>query len=321
MDPESARIVEVFPRDGLQALGRDEIARLPTDAKAAVIEDLARCGVPEIEVTGFAHPDRVPATADAERLLARLGQRPGVTYRALVPNRRGLDRALSAGVAKTAFFLVCSETYQAKNVGMTVHENLRVIAELKPVADAAGVKSCVSVGTAFICPYEGPIAPQRVIEIVEVLYDMGFREIGIADSIGMAGPRAVRDLCAQLRARHPDVEHGLHLHDRHGLGLANVLAALGAGVTRFESSMLGIGAGIAMPVPQRTMGNIATETAVLMLEELGIHTGIDLQALCEISRRLAKELAITDMPPVVENGTFQELLGASKERRRHVQTP
>ncbi|MHB8589600.1 MAG: hydroxymethylglutaryl-CoA lyase [Candidatus Dormibacteraceae bacterium] len=305
------RLVEVFPRDGLQALEPEEYGRLSTESKVNLVSDLIDCGMPEIEMTGFGHPRVIPAVADAEEVTRRLSGRRDVVLRALAPNLRGLTRAIGAGLRKAVFFVVTSETYQAKNVHMTVAENVALIAEMKKVAVDSGLEYCVSVGTAFLCPYDGPTDPKKVFGLVEQFAEFGFSEISLADSIGMAGPREVYQLCADLRQRWPDIQFGLHLHNRNGLALANVLAGLEAGIRRFETAVLGIGAGVVMPVDKRTMGNVATEEVVNLMDMLGVPTGVDLNRLRSVARQLADTLQIKPTSPTLTLGTVADLLAST----------
>lgn len=308
------RLVEVFPRDGLQALERDEYERLTTSLKVKLVTDLIAAGIPEIEMTGFGHPKVIPAVADADDVTRQLGIHRDVVLRALIPNMRGLDRAISAGLRKAVFFVVTSETYQAKNVHMTVAENVRIISDMQKVAIDANLESCVSVGTAFLCPYEGPTDPAKVFGLVEQFVDFGFTEIGLADSIGMAGPREVFQLCTDLRDRWPGIRFGLHLHNRNGLALANTLAGLDAGIRRFETAVLGIGAGVVMPVDKRTMGNVATEEVVNLMNLLGVHTGVDLEKVRNIARELAESLHIKPTSPTLTLGTVEDMLATTAIR-------
>jgi hydroxymethylglutaryl-CoA lyase len=269
-------LVEVFPRDGLQALLPEEWQRLDTSFKVKLCERLAACGVPEIEATSFAHPRRLPQLADADEVTRRLSRSLGPRARALVPNQRGLERAFDADVRKVALFLVTSETYQNKNVGMDVRTTLNVIGKMKKELDVRGIPSCAALGTVFVCPYEGRMPEPRVREIVEQLVEFGFGEICLADTAGTADPRHVNELSEELvEARWDGVELALHLHDRDGLGLLNVVAGLEAGIRRFETSLLGIGAGLVVPGDPRGMGNVSTIAVLDLFRQLDLVTGID----------------------------------------------
>jgi hydroxymethylglutaryl-CoA lyase len=294
------KIVEVFPRDGLQALTPAECELLVTEEKVKICHQLADAGVPEIEVTSFAHPDVLPQFADAATVISQLRPRAGVTYRALVPNLKGLRRALASGVQKVCFVIVSSETYQQKNVHMDVETGLREIERMKPIAGEQGVQSCAVIGTAFVCPYEGLIPQERVLSLLNRLRNMGFREIILADTAGMADPRHVYDLCSRVADEWSDVTLGLHLHDRHGLAMANIVASLCAGVYRYETSLLGIGAGMVVPAAKRSMGNVATEQVIYLLGLLDLSTGIDFGAIGTLAKGMARLLGIESLNPVLD---------------------
>ena len=278
-------LIEVFPRDGFQALREDEWRRLDTAFKIELCERLAACGIEEIEAASFAHPQRLPQLADAAEVIGALNKL-GSRARALVPNMRGLERALEAEAQKAAFFLVASETYQLKNVGMDVAAALREIAEMKRVADLHDIDSCVALGTVFVCPYEGRVSEARVRPLVAQLAELGFSQITLADTTGTADSRHVDELCTELveQWRPAGVSFGLHLHDAHGLGLVNVVAGLKAGVTRFETSLLGIGAGLVVPGDPRSMGNVRTAAVLDLLQRLDLRTAIDSQRLQDVAR-------------------------------------
>lgn len=286
------RLVEVFPRDGLQALNPKEYERLATNDKIALCRRLSECGIPEIEVTNFAHPARIPQTSDAEHVVVGLGSSSTTVFRTLVPNMRGLERAIAARAQKVSFFIVCSETYQKKNVGMDIETNLQEIQKMKTFADNAELEACVGIGTAFVCPYEGRIQEDRVIRLVERFFDMGFKEIGVADSAGLASPRHVYHLCRRTVEAWPEVRFGLHLHDRHGLAMVNVIAGLEAGIRRYETSLMGVGAGIAMPNNERAMGNTATEHVLYLMDSLNLDTGVDRSKVVKLARETAAHLEL-----------------------------
>ncbi|MBX5492352.1 MAG: hydroxymethylglutaryl-CoA lyase [Chloroflexi bacterium] len=286
--PSRVQVTEVGPRDGLQS----EPAFIPTERKVALIEALAAAGVPRIEATSFVHPRAVPQMADAEAVLASIRRRPGTRYTALVPNARGAERALAARADELNVVVSSTEAMSQANVRMSVAESIAACAAVVRLAEAAHVPVACAVTTCFGCPYEGPVAPQRVLDVVARLVDAGVAEITLADTIGVANPRQVEQLVQAVQARWPQLPLGLHFHDTRGLGLANVLAGLQNGVTRYDASVAGVGA---CPFAPGATGNITTEDLVYLLHELDITTGIDLAALLDAAR-LMREVVGHEVP-------------------------
>jgi hydroxymethylglutaryl-CoA lyase len=278
---KTVRIREVGPRDGFQ----NEPETIATDEKVELIDALARTGLRRIEVTSFVRADVIPQLADAAQVLDRVDVPDGVAVSVLVPNARGLDSALEhrAEIDEVNVFLSASETHNRKNVNRSVAESLEALELVLGRAREAGLRCEGVISTSFGCPYEGHVAPQRVLEIASRLRDAGAQEIGFGDTTGMANPRQVREFFALAQASlGADVELTAHFHNTRGQGLANVLAALEAGVESFESSFGELGG---CPVPAGATGNIATEDLVSMLHEMGVETGIDLPALLACARR------------------------------------
>jgi hydroxymethylglutaryl-CoA lyase len=299
--PDAVSIREVGPRDGFQ----NEPEVIPTERKIELIDALARTGLRRLEATSFVRPDVIPQLADAAEVLARIDVPAGVSVSVLIPNERGLDAALElregarrstgarahgspAGGERPAFdeinvFMSASETHNRKNVNRSIAESLAGLEVVLARARAAGLRCEGVISTSFGCPYEGHVPPERVLEIAGRLRDAGAREIGFGDTTGMANPRQVREFFVAAReALGEEVELTAHFHNTRGQGLANVLAALEAGVDSFESSFGELGG---CPVPAGATGNIATEDLVSMLHEMGIATGIDLDALLACARR------------------------------------
>ncbi|MCW3067476.1 MAG: pyruvate carboxyltransferase [Solirubrobacterales bacterium] len=294
--PRAVRIREVGPRDGFQ----NEPDVIPTGRKVELIDALARTGLRRLEVTSFVRPDVIPQLADAAEVLARIDVPADVGVSVLVPNERGLDAALrllegqaDTGAGRPAFdevnvFLSASETHNRKNVNRSVAESLAGLEVVLGRAREAGLRCEGVISTSFGCPYEGRVAPERVLEIAASLRDAGAQEIGFGDTTGMANPRQVREFFATAGAAlGAGLELTAHFHNTRGQGLANVLAALEAGVESFESSFGELGG---CPVPPGATGNIATEDLVSMLEQMGIDTGIDLDALLACARRVQEIL-------------------------------
>ena len=279
-------LIDVFARDGLQTVLHEPGLRVPTtEEKVAIIERLDAAGVPEIEIAGFVHPRVIPSLADAEAVASAVLARPHrAVYRALVPNFRGAERAMSVGVKKLSCLIVASETYQQLNSNMSVEQNLREIEKIAEVAGGAGFEVTVGMGTSFICPYDGVLSEDYILRLIGRFVDAGITEVSLADSVGMAWPTLVRDRVRAIGQRWPHLRLGLHLHTLAGLALANIFAAYEAGVTTFEGSVGGIGGGIAMPVHTTNMGNVATEDLVYLFESCGVPTGIDADALAAIGR-------------------------------------
>jgi hydroxymethylglutaryl-CoA lyase len=277
--PESVRIREVGPRDGFQ----NEPETIPTADKVRLIDMLASNGVRRLEVTAFVRPDVIPQLADAEDVLASISRPEGVAYSILIPNERGLERALAHRdrFDEVNLFLSASETHNRKNVNRSIAESLEGIGTAVARARAEDVRCEGVISTSFGCPYEGEVPSERVFEIAERLASFGCEEIGFGDTTGMANPRQVGEFFAAARARLTGVELTAHFHNTRGQGLANVLAALEQGIDSYESSFGELGG---CPVPPGSTGNISTEDLVSMLEEMGVSTGIDLAKLIEASR-------------------------------------
>jgi hydroxymethylglutaryl-CoA lyase len=277
--PERARIREVGPRDGFQ----NEPEVIPTAEKVRLIGMLAASGLRRLEVTSFVRPDVVPQLADAEQVLDAIERENDVAYSVLIPNERGLERALAHRdrFDEASLFLSASETHNRNNVNRSIAESLEGLERTIARARAEGLRCEAVISVSFGCPYEGEVTPERVFGIAERLVAAGCEEIGFGDTTGMANPRQVGEFFPLARERLPGVELTAHFHNTRGQGLANVLAALEQGVESFESAFGELGG---CPVPPGSTGNVSTEDLVSMLHEMGIETGIDLEALIEASR-------------------------------------
>ena len=280
--PARVEICEVGPRDGLQ----HERVIVPTADKIRLIEALAEAGIRRMEATSFVAPKWIPNLADAGEVLAGVRRTQGVSYAALVPNCKGLERALAGEVDAAVMFLSASETHSRKNINKSLAEALGAYPEVAAGAKAAGLRLKGAISTCFGCPYEGDVDPGVVVRIATALMDMGVDEVGISDTTGMANPLQVHCLVSQVAERIPVGKLSLHFHDTRGTALANVLAGLLAGVSVFDASIGGLGG---CPYAKGATGNVATEDLVHMLHEMGIETGVDLPKLIECAR-LAQDL-------------------------------
>ena len=283
--PSSVRIREVGPRDGFQ----NEPEIIPTAEKVELIDGLARTGLRRLEVTSFVRADRIPQLADAGEVLEAIDVPDGVAVSVLVPNERGLDGALEhrSKIDEINVFLSASETHNRKNVNRSIDESLDGLERVLGRAREAGLRCEAVISTSFGCPYEGHVPPERVLAIAARLREAGAQEVGFGDTTGMANPLQVRGFFADAKASLGEVELTAHFHNTRGQGLANVLAALEAGVESFESSFGELGG---CPVPAGATGNIATEDLVSMLHEMGVETGVELPALLACARRVQEIL-------------------------------
>ena len=284
MSAVDVRIYEVGPRDGLQA----EATSVPTDAKLRFIELLADAGLREIEATSFVSPRAIPQLADADELMARLPRRPGLRYPVLVPNQRGLERAIEARVDAVCLFTAATESYARHNINMSVDESLAAFAPVVGAARERGWWVRAYVSTAFGCPYEGEVDERAVVSLGERLLALGVDELAISDTVGVAAPTDVQRVLGALAAAGigPDVL-ALHLHDTRGTALANVMAGLEAGVRTFDASTGGTGGS---PYAPGSAGNLATEDLVYLLDRQGLRHGVDLGAVLDAARFISDAL-------------------------------
>jgi isopropylmalate/homocitrate/citramalate synthase len=282
--PARATVVEVGPRDGLQ----NEAAIVPTAAKVRFIEMLAAAGLTVVEATSFVHPAAVPQLADADQVLPAIARRLGVRYPVLVPNMRGMERAVAAGADAVAVFTAASEAFAQANIRMTIAESLEAFAPVLATARAAGMWTRGYVSTAFGCPYQGEVDPAAVADVAVALAELGCDQISVGDTIGVAEPDAVGRVLSPLLERLPAERLALHLHDTRGRAIDNAEAGLQLGITTFDASASGLGG---CPFAPGAPGNLATETLVSWLHGLGIETGVDEPALLEASAYIRSQLA------------------------------
>jgi hydroxymethylglutaryl-CoA lyase len=284
MTRPEVRIYEVGPRDGLQA----EATVVSTDAKVAFVGMLADAGLREIETTSLVSPKAIPQMADADELLARLERRPGVRYPVLVPNARGLERAIAAEVDAICLITAATDSYVRHNIGMSIDESLAAFEPIAAEARRRGWWIRAYVSTAFGCPYEGEVREQAVASVAERLLRLGVDELSISDTLGVAAPVDVGRVLGALNAAGIGTEViALHLHDTRGTSLANVMAAMELGVRGFDSSAGGTGGS---PFAPGAAGNLATEDLVYLFDREGVRTGVNLDGVLAAARFIASQL-------------------------------
>jgi len=280
---ESVKVVEVGPRDGLQ----NEKVTIPTQAKVDYITALSDSGLRVIEAGAFVSPKWVPQMADSAQVYRDIPKDPGVEYPVLVPNAKGLERAIEAGVKSIAIFTAASESFNKRNINMSIDESFENFADVVPRALAEGMRVRGYVSTAFGCPYEGDVAPEKVLEVVARLLDLGCYEVSVGDTIGVGTPMQVQGVIGMLLQVVPPKRLAMHFHDTRGVALANTLAALEMGITTFDSSAGGLGG---CPYAPGASGNMATEDLIYLLDGMGIESGVDLKRLVDASSIIAPYL-------------------------------
>lgn len=280
--PPKVEVYEVGPRDGLQ----NELRMVPTRDKVRLIQALIAAGEKRIEVSSFVSPRWIPQLADAEEVLRQLGTVEGVTFSALVPNLKGLQRARDAGLREAAVFLSASESHSKKNINKSIEEAIQVSGEVAKAAAQMGMRVRGYVSTVWGCPYEGHVPVERVVEICRRLAEMGLYQLSLGDTIGIGTPKQTGQILEALLKHLPAELFALHLHDTRGTALANALVGLGYGITTLDASIGGLGG---CPYAPGAAGNLATEDLVFMLQGMGIATGISMEKLVEAGE-LAQEL-------------------------------
>ena len=289
--PESVKLVEVGPRDGLQ----NEATPTPTEIKIELIQRLADTGLAFIEVGSFVSPKWVPQMADSAAILERIRRLPGVSYTALTPNLKGLAAALAAGADEVAVFGAASQTFSRHNINCSIEESLQRFAPVIQAASRQGVRVRGYVSCALGCPYEGGIAPEAVAEVAERLWQLGCYEISLGDTIGVGTPGKARAMVRRVAERIPVERLAVHFHDTYGQALANLYAVLEEGVAVIDSSVAGLGG---CPYAPGAGGNVATEDVLYMLNGLGIKTGVCLDPLVEAGRFISDFLGREPMSKV-----------------------
>src|SRR5438094_1299242 len=299
--PEHVTVCEVGTRDGFQI----EPEFIPTEQKVEVVDLLTDAGVPRIEVTSFVSPKAVPQLRDAEAVMAGIRRRPGTRYAALVPNDKGAARAADAGVDVIHTVVSASESHNLANVNMTIAESIAKLRAVGQIAGRAGVAMNCGISTSFGCPFQADVPVAHLETVVARLVDLGARGIGLADTTGMANPRQVTEVLERLMPRFPGIEWTLHTHDTRAMAIPNILTALACGVINFDASIGGLGG---CPFAPGASGNVCSEDLVHCLGAMGVETGIDLDKLIAVSRRV-QEIVARPLPG--------QIIKAGKATRRY----
>jgi len=280
MYPAQVRIVEVGPRDGLQ----NESAQLSAEVKIAFIDMLSDAGLQSIEAGAFVSPKWVPQMADSDKVFAGIRRKAGVSYPALVPNEKGMEAALAAGVREVAVFAAASESFSRKNINCSIDESLARFAPVMGMARAQDVRVRGYVSCVLGCPYEGEVAPAAVVRVAKALHDMGCYEISLGDTIGTGTPVKTRSMLRAVKDAIPLSDMAVHFHDTYGQALANILVALEERISVIDSAAGGLGG---CPYAKGASGNVATEDVLYMLNGMGIATGVDIAKVAEAGRFIA----------------------------------
>jgi hydroxymethylglutaryl-CoA lyase len=276
-------VFEVGVRDGLQ----NEKLEVTTSQKIKLLEGLVQAGVRELEVGAFVRPDRVPQMADTQDLYRKLKLPSAVRSYALIPNERGLERALECGVKSIALFTATSESFNRANIGMSVKETFEIYSRMMPILKKHRIRVRGYLSTVWGCPFEGAQRPLRVLRLTEKFFELGVAEVSLGDTIGVGDPRGVEKVLSPLLKNFRASQLAGHFHDTYGRALANALRALDLGIRRLDSSVGGLGG---CPFAPGATGNLATEDLVSLLHEMGFHTGVDLEKLCRVSSQFSKAI-------------------------------
>ena len=280
---DHVKVVEVGPRDGLQ----NELATIPLEIKVALVDRLSAAGFGTIEAAAFVSPKWIPQMADAAALMQAIARKPGVTYAALVPNRQGMQSALVAGIDEVVVFTAASEAFTQKNIHCSIAESIARFRDVAADAKQHRIRLRGSISCAFGCPYQGAVTPESVTAVVRQLRELGCDEIDIADTIGIATPAQVRRILSAAMTEFPTATLAGHFHDTYGQALANVYASLECGIRIFHSSVAGLGG---CPYAKGASGNLASEDLVYLLHGLGLHTGVDLDAVVDAGSFISSHL-------------------------------
>ncbi|WP_209124274.1 hydroxymethylglutaryl-CoA lyase [Alkalihalobacillus sp. BA299] len=307
--PNEVTITEVCPRDGFQSLPDS----IPTDEKIEIVNKLIDCNYKQIEITSFVHPKAIPQLKDATEVVQGIKRNNSVKLRALIPNLRGLDRAIVAGVDKVKLMLSASDSHSLNNANSKTFDAMKGFESLVKRASESTVIVSGSISVAFGCPYEGEVPIERLSAICERYIDLGILDLSLADTTGMANPFKVKQVIRVLREKYPQLKFSLHLHNTRGMAFANAVAGLEEGVTDFDSSVAGLGG---CPYAPNASGNIASEDLIHGFEEMGINTGVDLDKLINIAKILEGKFPIQSDSFILKAGKCSDLHIAPKEQKK-----
>ena len=307
--PEKIIFCEVGPRDGLQ----NEKTMLSVDQKAALIDGAAAAGVPIIEIGSFVHPKAVPQMAETDEVARRIKRLPGVEYRCLVANKKGVERALAVGVPKVKLTLSASESHARANLKKSISELLEGFRDCATFARESGAEVSGAISTAFGCPFEGKISKEKVAAITEEFIKLGITELSMSDTTGMANPRQVYETASYMRERFPQVRWFLHFHNTRGMALANMVAGLNAGIIRYDASLAGLGG---CPFAPGASGNVASEDVLHMMGEMGIETGIDLDKMISLARQLQQWVGHCTDSSILRAGKNSDLISVTAAKKQ-----
>ncbi len=307
--PEKVILCEVGPRDGLQ----NEKTMLTVEQKTALIDGAAEAGVPIIEVGSFVNPKAVPQMADTDAVAKNIRRLPGVEYRCLVANKKGVERAVAAGMKKVKLTLSASESHARANLKKSTEELLASFRDCADFARANGLDVSGAISTAFGCPFEGNIPVSRLVEIAERFTELGITELSLSDTTGMANPRQVYETASFMVGRFPEVRWFLHFHNTRGMALANIIAGMNAGVIRYDASLAGLGG---CPFAPGASGNVSSEDVLNMFEEMGVKTGIDLGQMIALGKRLQEWIGHCSDSAVLRAGRNSDLAALSSAKKQ-----
>lgn len=307
--PKSVTITEVCPRDGFQSLPEF----IPTEDKIEIVNEIMECGFKQIEVTSFVHPKAIPQLKDAAEVLQGIKRKPGVKLRALVPNLRGLERAIEVGVDKVKLMLSATDSHSISNANRPTFEAMKAFEPLVERAKEANIVVSGSISVIFGCPYEGDVPMERINEICKRYIDLGIFDLSLADTTGMANPVKVRRIVSQLKENFPELHFSMHLHNTRGMAFANAVAGLEEGIVDFDSSVAGLGG---CPYAPNASGNIASEDIIHGFEEMGIDTGIDLDKVIALGKKLKERFPQCSDSFILKAGKCSDLHLAPKEQKK-----
>ncbi|MFD1851509.1 hydroxymethylglutaryl-CoA lyase [Oceanobacillus bengalensis] len=298
--PQEVVVTEVCPRDGFQSLPEF----IPTEEKVEIVNELMTCGFKQIEITSFVHPKAIPQLRDSSELLSKIKRNSNVKLRALIPNLKGLERAIDSGVDKVKLMLSATDSHSISNANCKTAEALRGFEPVIYRANEESMKATGSISVAFGCPFEGMVPIERLLSITECYAEMGVNEISLADTAGMANPVLIKNVIESLKKEFTQMKFTLHLHNTRGMAFANAVAGLEAGVTDFDSSVAGIGG---CPYVPNGSGNIASEDLIHGFEEMGIQTGVDLDKVIAIGKKINSQYPNFSDSYVLKAGKTSEL--------------